>query len=88
LIANAAKIITDSGGIQKEAYLLGVPCITIRKSTEWVETLNEGWNILTDTNTERIVEAVESWGPHTQKRPDIFGSSKTSSVIREILLSL
>jgi UDP-GlcNAc3NAcA epimerase len=88
LIATAAKIITDSGGIQKEAYLLGVPCITIRKSTEWVETVNEGWNKLPDTNTERIVEAVKSWAPYAPERPDIFGSGKTSSVIREILLSL
>jgi UDP-N-acetylglucosamine 2-epimerase len=86
LIANAAKIITDSGGIQKEAYLLGVPCITIRKSTEWVETVKEGWNKLTDTNTERIVRAVKSWHRYNRKRPNIFGSGKTSSVIRDILL--
>jgi UDP-GlcNAc3NAcA epimerase len=86
LIANAAKIITDSGGIQKEAYLLGVPCITIRKSTEWVETVKEGWNKLTDTNTERIVRAAKSWHPYNRKRPNIFGSGKTSSVIRDILL--
>jgi UDP-N-acetylglucosamine 2-epimerase len=86
LIANAGKIITDSGGIQKEAYLLWVPCITIRKSTEMVETVKEGWNKLTDTNTERIVRAVKSWHRYNRKRPNIFGSGKTSSVIRDILL--
>ncbi len=52
------EILTDSGGIQKEAYVLGVPCITLRENTEWVEMLEGGWNVLVGADKGRIVEAV------------------------------
>ena len=81
---NAFKIITDSGGIQKESYLLAVPCITIRKNTEWVETVTQGWNIITDTDTNRIVDAVRNWIPTNQLTP-IFGEGKTSTIIMNTL---
>jgi UDP-N-acetylglucosamine 2-epimerase (non-hydrolysing) len=84
LMQNATKIITDSGGIQKEAYLLSVPCITIRKNTEWVETVNAGWNLITDTDSDKIVNAARNWNPTERPKP-IFGDGTTSNRIKEEL---
>lgn len=89
LIQGATKVITDSGGVQKEAYLLSIPCITIRRNTEWIETVASGWNILTDTLTEKIVYAVKNWQPVSSSRPAIFGrgdaSRRMSSFIKNNL---
>lgn len=86
LIKNATKIITDSGGLQKEAYLLSVPCITIRKNTEWLETVNEGWNVLTDTNPDKIVASVRDWNPNKIAQKQVFGKGNTSKVIKKIII--
>jgi UDP-N-acetylglucosamine 2-epimerase len=81
---NARMILTDSGGVQKEAYILGVPCVTLREETEWVETVEAGWNILVGANRERIVEAVRNFQP-TGERPPLFGDGNASRRIVEIL---
>ena len=84
LEANARCILTDSGGIQKEAYLLGVPCVTLRDDTEWVETVDAGWNKLVGADTELIVAAARL-GDLPAHRPDLFGDGHAAERIVGIL---
>jgi len=80
LEAHTSKLVTDSGGVQKEAYFAGVPCITMRDETEWVETVDVGWNHLSGANEEKILEAVELFTP-PDNRPSIFGDGKAAEKI-------
>jgi UDP-N-acetylglucosamine 2-epimerase len=81
---NARCVLTDSGGVQKEAYLLAVPCVTLREETEWPETLEGGWNILAGTDPERIVSAATR--PAPEGRPALcFGDGRAAERIVRVL---
>ena len=71
LLCHARAVLTDSGGLQKEAYLAGVPCVTLRSSTEWTETVQHGWNVLVDLDGEAARSAVLSAPP--ADRPPLYG---------------
>ena len=71
----ARIILTDSGGMQKEAYWLGVPCITLRDETEWVETVQAGWNILVGTDPKKIVPLIENY-PRLGNHPNLYENSQ------------
>ena len=84
LMDGAEKIATDSGGVQKEAYLLGVPCITLRENTEWVETVEDGWNVLVGADRGKIVEAIREFEPAGLQR-EVFGTVGASGRIVRVI---
>jgi UDP-GlcNAc3NAcA epimerase len=80
LEAGARVILTDSGGVQKESHLLGVPCVTLRDETEWVESVATGWNRLAGASQERILAAyaaASAWGREDVPYPDQATSHET-----------
>jgi UDP-GlcNAc3NAcA epimerase len=77
---NSAKIITDSGGIQKEAYILKIPCITLRPETEWVETVKAGWNILVDPSSSNFSKTIETFVP-SKPQKKIFGEKVVDKML-------
>ena len=85
LMAHANRILTDSGGIQKEAYILGVPCITLRDTTEWVETLEGRWNVLVGANAGEILEELFRMKNGLTSRPNIFGEGHAAGKICGII---
>jgi UDP-N-acetylglucosamine 2-epimerase (non-hydrolysing) len=76
----AHAVITDSGGIQKEAYLLKTPCLTVRRETEWVETVKTGWNHLVGPDKKRILNALAGLKPPVA-HPDLYGHGDTARLI-------
>jgi UDP-N-acetylglucosamine 2-epimerase len=81
LARHARAILTDSGGVQKEAYLLGVPCVTLRDTTEWVETVDAGWNVLVDLDREAALEALRRTPP--PERPELYGGGRAAERVRD-----
>ncbi len=84
---NAKKILTDSGGVQKEAYIFEVPCITLRNTTEWTETVEDGWNVLVGTDERKIVRGANEFEPDTKQR-SVFGEGNASEKIVKIMEGL
>lgn len=81
---NARLIATDSGGVQREAYFLGVPCLTLREATEWTETVQVGWNQLVGADADQIISAWFDFAPPGE-RPPIFGDGTAGQRIVQIL---
>lgn len=84
LLRGAHALLTDSGGMQKEAYFVGVPCVTLRDSTEWIETIELGWNRLTVIDEDAIVAAAGSV-TLPDSRPEIYGDGRSAESIVAIL---
>jgi UDP-GlcNAc3NAcA epimerase len=86
LASQARVIATDSGGLQKEAYWYGVPCVTMRPSTEWVDTVEVGANVLVDDDPEAIARAI-TYATIPERRPRLYGDGRASARIAKVLVS-
>lgn len=86
LLCNAHAIVTDSGGVQKEAYFAGVPCVTMRPSTEWVETVDAGWNVLVDLDADAARAALERTPP--AERPELYGDGRAGERVAAAVAGL
>ena len=82
---HARLVLTDSGGMQKEAYFFGVPCITLRPETEWVETVEAGWNVVVGSDRSLIVEKAGNLQPPSQSQRQIFGDGHAGKLIARAL---
>lgn len=86
LLVRSRAVLTDSGGVQKEAYLAGVPCVTMRDTTEWVETVDVGWNVLVDLDVDRARAALATTPP--EDRPELYGDGDAGARVVDALSRL
>ena len=86
LLCNARAVLTDSGGVQKEAYLARVPCVTMRDTTEWVETVDAGWNVLVDLDRDAALSALAREVP--RDHPSLYGDGQAGRRVVDALESL
>jgi UDP-N-acetylglucosamine 2-epimerase len=88
LVAGARAVVTDSGGLQKEAYWLGVPCVTLRPSTEWVDTVRVGANTLVDPDDLERLGDVLDHASFPEDAPELYGDGHAAARIAEALCTL
>ncbi len=87
LASQARVVVTDSGGVQKEAYWFGVPCVTVRTTTEWTETVEAGWNTLVGANPDALVAAVREAATPAERQP-LYGDGSAAARIAELLYTI
>lgn len=84
LMSHADKVITDSGGMEKEAYILKVPCITMLKTTSWPETVEDGWNVVVGCDTEKIVNMARDFKPSGEQTEDYGKGEACKNIVNLI----
>lgn len=86
-VRSASMVVTDSGGLQKEAFMLGVPCVTLRTETEWVETVEAGWNKLSPEPERGFLNKALNWADNVRSidQPQVYGDGYASKRIADII---
>jgi len=87
LIDHCSLVVTDSGGLQKEAFFFAKPCITMRGETEWVELVDNGFNVIVGANKEKIIDAYSESNFTSNYDIDLYGLGKASRIILEKIIS-